>query len=209
MTPLTPYIIGIAGASCSGKTSVANDLSSRLTGHPPLLTLDSYYRDFSPLAPVEREKINFDIPKSLDHDLIIEHICLLMNGKSIEKPIYDYAIHLRKGITKISPAGRFLIVEGLYALYWEDVRNLFDLKIFIDLDDDIAFERRIKRDVRERGSTREYVIRQYKMMVKPMFDKYVLPTRKYADLILTGTIPIEESAGIIANAIRKKTGYSE
>ena len=203
------FLIGISGASCSGKTSIAMNLSSRIKSNPPVLTLDSYYRDFSPLMPKQRDDINFDIPESLDHELIHEHIDLLMHGKSVEKPIYDYATHLRKGTTSIYPSGTYLIVEGLYTLYWDNIRELFNLKVFIDLPDNIAFERRIERDVRERGSTREYVIRQYRTMVKPMFDKYVLFTRNYADMVLDGLRPVEESAYSIVAAINKITGQRE
>lgn len=201
-------LIGICGASCSGKTSIAMNLSSRLDGFPPVMTLDSYYRDFEPLSPKQRNEINFDIPESLDHELIFKHINTLMNGKTVEKPVYDYATHLRKGTTKLSPSGSLLIVEGLFALYWDDIRNLFDMKVFVDLDDNIAFKRRVERDIRDRGITREYVFHQYKTMVKPMFDKYILPTRKHADLILDGTMPVEESAGRIIAAIKRITGQT-
>jgi uridine kinase len=205
-TPSISCLIGIAGPSCSGKTSIAVKLSSRLEGNPPVLTLDSYYRDFSPLQPSERDGINFDIPKSLDYELISQHIRMLMQGESVEKPNYDYATHLRKGTTKLSSSGRFLIVEGLYALYWENIRNLFNLKVFVDLDDKIAFKRRVERDVRERGSTRENVVRQYRTIVRPMFDKYVFPTRDYADMILNGTKTVEESAERIVAAMEKAAG---
>lgn len=203
--PSAFYLIGIAGSSCCGKTSIAMELASRLEGHSPVLTLDSYYRDFSSITPKERDDINFDIPESLDHDLIYKHIMMLTSGNIVEKPVYDYATHLRKGTEKISPPDRFLIVEGLYAFYREDIRRLYNLKVFIDLADEIAFERRIKRDVSERGSSREYVIRQYKMMVRPMFNKYILSTRKYADLVLDGTRPVKDSVEEIIKAIYKKS----
>ena len=201
------YLIGIGGSSCCGKTSIAIELASRLEGYSPVLTLDSYYRDFSSMTPKERDEINFDIPESLDHELIYKHIIMLTRGNIVEKPVYDYSTHLRKGTEKISPPDRFLIVEGLYAFYRKEIRRLYNLKVFIDLDDETAFERRIERDVRERGSSREYVIRQYKMMVRPMFNKYILPTRKYADLVLDGKSSVEESVGRIMEVIDNKTLY--
>jgi uridine kinase len=180
-------VIGIAGGSASGKTSVANKLVENQISKVSsiaLLRLDDYYKDLSNLKIEERSKTNFDHPDSIDFDLLSDHLQKLKDGRSINKPIYDFSIHNRKDKTELINPVNVVILEGILALSEAVIRDLCDIKIFVDTADDIRFIRRLKRDTSERGRTIESVISQYLETVRPMHMQFVEPSKKYADIII-------------------------
>lgn len=180
-----PIVIGIAGGSGSGKTTVANVILQRVGTHRiAYLPHDAYYRDLSHLPQAQRAQINFDHPNSLDTDLLTQHVQQLKAGIGIDLPIYDFTIHSRTNRTvRIEPQG-VIIVEGILIFAEPVLRELFDVKIFVDTDADIRFIRRLERDITERGRTTESVIRQYLQTVRPMHLEFVEPSKRYADVII-------------------------
>lgn len=181
-----PVVIGIAGGTCSGKSSIAGILIDefRYTKSINIIREDDYYKDQSHMPMEERAKTNYDHPLAFDFDLMIEHINKLINGETIEKPTYDYTVHNRSQITEIVHPSDVLIIEGLFALYRKEIRDLEDIKIFVDTPADIRFIRRLKRDVKERARTIESITDQYLSTVKPMHDQFLEPTKQYADIII-------------------------
>ncbi len=181
-----PIVIGIAGGTCSGKSSIAGILIDefRYTKSINIIREDDYYKDQSHLPMEERAKTNYDHPLAFDFDLMTEHITRLIAGETIEKPTYDYTVHNRSDITEIVHPSDVIIIEGLFALYREEIRKLEDIKIFVDTPADIRFIRRLKRDVTERARTIESITEQYLTTVKPMHDQFLEPTKQYADLII-------------------------
>lgn len=192
---ISPRLIGIAGPSCAGKSELARRLAEQLSA--PVLPLDSYYYDLSHLAPAERGQQNFDAPQMLDYDLFLRHLAELSQGREIARPIYDFSSHCRTGQADIVRPGRFLIVEGLFLFYWEAVRTLLKARVFVDLDEQSCLQRRLRRDVQERGRTPESVKAQFAGTVRPMAEKYITPTRRFADLIVRGDDPLEKSVAAV------------
>lgn len=180
-------IVGIAGGTGSGKTSVANlileDLKKSGT-KISLLEQDSYYKDHKELTYEQRSKLNYDHPDAIDFELLIEHIKALKNGKDIKKPKYDFTTHRRTKETEYILSAPIIIVEGILILTLSKMRDLFDMKIFVDTDDDIRLLRRIERDMNERGRSFENIRNQYIETVKPMHLEFVEPTKRYADIII-------------------------
>jgi uridine kinase len=197
-----PYLIAVAGPSCSGKSELSKALRRRLGA--PILGLDSYYRELGHLPLEERARMNFDEPAALDEELLIAQVRALAEGKAIDRPVYDFTRHTRSGgHERIEPA-EFVIVEGLLALHWPELRALYNLKVYIDAGDEVCFRRRLKRDVRERGRTPESVRAQYAATVRPMAERYILPTRAWADVVVSGVEPLERStATVLAKAQRE------
>jgi uridine kinase len=189
-----PRTIGIAGPSCSGKTRLARELVRRLGPSARRLPLDAYYRDLAALDPSLREDRNFDHPEALDRDLFVEQLARLASGAAVEVPVYHFETHSRAPAGRQVRPGDWLIVEGLFALCWSDVRGLLQTKVFIDSDDALCLSRRLERDVLSRGRSAESVRAQYERTVRPMFERYVLPTRRFADVLLDGADPLEKSA---------------
>jgi uridine kinase len=190
-----PFMIGIAGGSCSGKSSIAGRLSGLAEGQLGVLGVDSYYRDFSGVA---ENDIEVDVPEALDHELLIGQLAELAAGRPVERPVYDYRTHSRRaGEGLWMDPGDFVVLEGLFALYWEEVRNLLDLAVFVTVDHDVALARRIERDVRERGRTEASVRAQYSAKVRPNFERFVEPTKALAGLVIDGFAPVEVSARAI------------
>ena len=181
-----PIIIGIAGGTCSGKSSIASILVDefRYTNSINIIREDDYYKDQSHLPMEERVKTNYDHPLAFDFDLMYDHIKRLINGETIEKPTYDYTVHNRSEVTEIVHPSDVIILEGLFALYTKEIRDLEDIKIFVDTPADIRFIRRLKRDVKERARTIENITDQYLTTVKPMHDQFLEPTKQYADVII-------------------------
>ena len=178
-------VILIGGGSASGKTYVLHKVLERLPADKVAhISLDDYYKDFSVLPMEERAKINFDHPKAFDWKLMNQQLSDLKNGKSIEKPIYDFTIHGRKQETEIVEPKELIIIEGIMALVNKDLRELGDLKIFINASREKRLVRRIARDTKERGRTYESVINQYFTTVQPMFEEIIAPSEWYADLII-------------------------
>ena len=199
-----PYIVGIAGASCSGKTALAEGLAQLLgptSSSVTRLCMDRYYRDLSHLPMPERAAYNFDEPHALDHEAFARQLGTLASGQPIDAPTYDFQTHARLcETTRITP-GAFVIVEGLFALYWRQVRDLLGLSVFIDADHEVCLARRLARDTRERGRTEQSVRTQYAKFVRPMYERHALPTRAYADLVVTSERPVAEMARTVAGHI--------
>ncbi|MBX3730162.1 MAG: uridine kinase [Candidatus Sumerlaeia bacterium] len=179
-------IVGIAGGSGSGKTTVARNLVERLggTAQVPIVGQDSYYLDLGHLPFEERKKMNFDHPDSFDNDLLLRHLGELREGRAIECPLYNYATYTRReGTIRIEPS-RIVILEGILIFTDRRLRDLMDIKVFVDIDPDIRFIRRLNRDVRERGRSLESVVDQYTEVVRPMHMKFVEPSKRHADIII-------------------------
>lgn len=188
-------LIGIAGPSGSGKSELARRLSA-LTG-APVVSLDSYYRDLTYLPFEERAKTNFDEPASMEDELLIKHCSALAYGQAIDVPHYDFATHTRiAGTERIEPV-ETVIIEGLFTLYWNDLRHLMDASVYVDLEDESCYARRRARDVCERGRTPECVERQYFATVRPMAERYIWPTRRHADIVVRGDALLEESVATV------------
>lgn len=181
------YIVGIAGGSASGKTTFANELyklSADLGAE--IIAADSYYLPQPQLSLEKRALTNYDRPQQFDFDLLRQHLQDLRVGQSVKVPKYDYAIHDRSIDYDMITPKRLLIVEGIFALYPQEIRELYDLKIFVELSDEVRFERRLIRDMRERGRTEESVYEQWAQTVQPGFEQYTLPTKMFADLVAQG-----------------------
>lgn len=182
---LTPLVIGIAGGTGSGKTTVVKSIIERVGSHRiACLSHDAYYRDLTHLSLEERQRVNFDHPDSLETDLLIEHIQQLKQWKPVRMPVYDFARHTRTEQTILVEPRRIILVDGILIFYEPALRALFDVKLFVDTDPDIRFIRRLQRDIVERGRTTESVIRQYLDTVRPMHLEFVEPTKRYADVII-------------------------
>jgi uridine kinase len=180
-----PVVIGVAGGSGSGKTSVTKAIYESFKGHSiTMLQQDYYYKDQSDLPFEERLKTNYDHPLAFDNDLLIEHIEKLLRYEPIDKPVYDYSLHTRsKEIIEVEPKD-VIILEGILVLEDERLRNLMDIKLFVDTDADIRIIRRMSRDIKERGRTLDSVIEQYTNVVRPMHNQFIEPTKRYADVII-------------------------
>ena len=181
-----PILIGIAGGTASGKTSIADVLLENFKKDNSVCIIkeDDYYKDQTSMPMEERVKTNYDHPDAFDFDLMLEHLKKLLNCETIEKPTYDYTVHNRSDKTQIVEPTDVIILEGLFALYNPEIRKLESIKIFVDTDADIRFIRRLNRDIEERNRTMKNVMNQYLTTVKPMHEQFIEPTRKYADVII-------------------------
>jgi len=180
-----PVVIGIAGGTGSGKTTVAQVILERVGAHHvTLVPQDAYYRDLSDLPPAQRALMNFDHPDALEMDLMVEHLRKLRNWEPIDMPVYDFTTHTRKSETRRVTPNPVIVVEGILVLADPRLRELMDVKLYVDTDADVRFIRRLKRDIAERGRTMESVIQQYLTTVRPMHLEFVEPTKRYADVII-------------------------
>lgn len=185
MTMSDPIIIGIGGGTGSGKTTVAKEVRKHFPEESVvMLHHDSYYLDRSHLPVPERERINYDHPDSFDNDLLIRHINELKSGLSVEKPIYDFETHTRCGDSITVRPARIVLLEGILVLAEARLRELMDIKLYVDTDADERFIRRLKRDMVERGRNADQVIEQYLKTVRPMHLQFVEPSKRYADVII-------------------------
>ncbi|MEE6635652.1 uridine kinase [Limosilactobacillus pontis] len=180
-----PIIIGVTGGSGSGKTTVSKAIYNQLHGQAiQIITQDTYYNDQADMTMAERKAVNYDHPLAFDTDLLIEQLADLRNNKAIEMPVYDYTQYTRSTETVHVEPQDVIILEGILILDDERLRDLMDIKVYVDTDDDIRIIRRIKRDMAERGRTLDSVINQYLATVKPMHHQFVEPTKRYADIIV-------------------------
>lgn len=180
-----PLVIGIAGGSGSGKTTVVQEILNRVgADNIAYLQHDSYYKDLTQLPPTLRKNVNFDHPHSLETELLIEHIESLRDLEPAEVPIYDFATDSRTSQTFTVAPRRVILVEGILIFAEPELRKLFDVKIFVDTDADVRFIRRLQRDISERSRTTESVIKQYQSTVRPMHLEFVEPSKRYADVII-------------------------
>jgi uridine kinase len=181
----TPVIIGIAGGTGSGKTTVARAIYDRVgPDRIEWISHDSYYRNFDALSPEERAKINFDHPDSLESELLTRHLDVLSKGSSVEVPVYDFATHSRKADTQRVEPRKVIIVEGILVLAEPELRKRINIKLFVDTPADIRFVRRLTRDIETRGRSLQSVVRQYMTTVRPMHEEFVEPSKRHADLII-------------------------
>ena len=177
-------VIGIAGGSGSGKTTLMNNIVSRFSEDITVLSHDSYYKRHDEMTYEERCQLNYDEPAALETDLMVRHLDSLRNGEAIDCPVYDFTVHNRSDeVVRVNPS-RIIIVEGILIFENEALRDLMDIRIFVDTDADIRLCRRVKRDVNKRGRSLESVLTQYQETVKPMYEKYVEPSKKYAHILV-------------------------
>jgi uridine kinase len=181
----TPVIIGIAGGTGSGKTTVARSIYDRV-GRDRIewISHDSYYRNFDALSPEERHSINFDHPDSLETELLVRHLDVLSKGAAVEVPVYDFTTHSRKSETQRVEPRKVIIVEGILVLAEPELRKRIDMKLYVDTPPDIRFVRRLVRDIRSRGRSLESVVEQYLTTVRPMHEEFVEPSKRYANIII-------------------------
>ena len=184
------YLIGIAGPSGAGKSYLAHHLARQLEA--PVLSLDHYYRDLAHLPLEERARSNFDEPGALENELIVAQVGELHQGNAIEIPVYDFSTHTRTAETQEFAAAPLVIIEGLFTLYWPELRQMLGTRVFVEMTDDVCLQRRQYRDVRERGRTPESVIEQFHTTVAPMAAQHVKPTRAHAHVVVSGGAPIEQ-----------------
>ncbi|UOQ46301.1 uridine kinase [Halobacillus salinarum] len=204
-----PVVIGVAGGTGSGKTSVTRSIIQRFADKTILmLEQDYYYKDQSELPFEERLQTNYDHPLAFDNDLLIDHLNNLINEKSVEKPVYDYKMHTRSNETVRVEPKEVIIVEGILVLEDERLRDLMDIKVFVDTDADVRIIRRMMRDINERGRSLDSVIEQYINVVRPMHLQFVEPTKRYADIIIPeggqNHVAIDLMATKIQTVLREK-----
>ena len=179
-------VVGIAGPSGSGKTTLAQAVASRSGGL--VFALDAYYKDQRHLA---EDEIDVDIPDAIEAALAAEQLRALLAGRAVDQPVYDYATHARTGKTRVLEPAPVILVEGLFALYWRELRDLMHARIYLDLDHDACLQRRLVRDARERGRAGDEVVLMYQRKVRPMYERYVGPTRRHAHVVLDAREPVE------------------
>ena len=200
-------IIGIAGGTGSGKTTVVNKIANSLPEeNVTILPQDAYYNDNAHLTFEDRQKINYDHPNSIDFDLLLNHIQKLKAGINIEQPIYSYTTHSRSEDYKIVHPKEILIVEGILVFTNEELRNMCDIKIFVHTDADDRLIRRIKRDITERGRDIEEVLNRYEKTLKPMHNQFIEPTMKYADMIVPVGGENKVAIDVLTSMIKEKIG---
>ncbi len=201
--PFPPTVLAIAGCSGSGKTTLANELARTLGGLR--FHLDDYYLDLGHLPLAERIEKNFDDPALIEVPLLARDVATLARGESIDRPIYDFATYTRvPGRSQCVTAGPFLIVEGIFALYYRELLPIYHLRVFVDAPDALCFERRLKRDVEERGRTPQLVREQYDRTVRPTCVAYVRPSAAHADLVVDGTGALDWKVERVMAELRKR-----
>ncbi len=208
---MRPLIIGVAGGTGSGKTTVANRILERVgTEHIAYIPHDAYYRDLSHQPYEERQKVNFDHPNSLETELMVKHLKELRDEHPVEIPVYDFTIHTRTKQTRHVEPARIVLAEGILIFAEPELRPLFDVKLFVDTDADIRLIRRLRRDVEERGRTVASVIDQYLQTVRPMHLEFVEPSKRYADVIIPeggfNEVAIEMVAARIRGLLQEANG---
>lgn len=178
-------IIGISGASASGKSLLANTIVNELgSDQVVVISEDSYYKDHSNIPFEERAKINYDHPDSLDHELLLSHLIQLQQGKSVEVPIYNHSLHAREKETRTIGKHAIIVLEGILLFVEQGLRELMDIRIFMETALDTCLVRRLKRDIKERGRSLDSVLKQYEETVRPMYLQFIDPSKRYADLIV-------------------------
>ncbi|WP_291096574.1 MULTISPECIES: uridine kinase [unclassified Empedobacter] len=204
-------VIGIAGGTGSGKTTVVNNILRDLNAESVIvISQDNYYKDHPELSFDERSKINFDHPRSIDFELLKEHVALLKNGVSIEQPVYSFITHSRKEETILTHPQSVIIVEGILVLTDPDLRDLFDVKIFVHADSDERLIRRVRRDIQERGRDLNEVLTRYQKTLKPMHQQFIEPSKNYADIIIPNmkkknSVAIKVLSTVIKEKLNSKT----
>lgn len=199
-------VIGIAGGTSSGKSTLVDRLAGEFSGHVTILSQDAYYRDYGEYTFEERRRLNYDHPDAFELDLMVGAAAALKEGKPADVPIYDFVNFCRKEEVLALEPKPIVLCEGLLVLWYEQLRALCDLKIFIDEDADIRLARRIRRDMEERGRTLDSILEQYQKTVKPMHEQFILPSKRYADIILPEGTDNVAGTAILINHLRSFTG---
>ena len=201
---MSSKFVGIAGGSCSGKTTVVNTLVEAFEGSVSTVAFDSYYRDQGHMTLDERAQVNYDHPDSLDVELFVSDIQSLRDGSSIDTPIYDFSTHTRSNESKTVAPSDLVVLDGILLLAFPEITNLLDLAVFIEASEEIRFNRRIPRDIQERGRTAEQSSAQFKETVQPMHKRFVAPSICHADLIIDGEQSPQLSLSEIASALYRQ-----
>jgi len=199
---MKPHIIGIAGPSSSGKTELARQLAHRLP-ETTIVSLDSYYRGMDEIPLEARKKVNFDHPDSIEWPLLQQHLKAISAGLPFDEPVYSFADYARTAETRRLEPSNFVIVEGLFVFHWPELRELLDTKVYVETGESVCFNRRLKRDVAERGRTPESVCEQYERTVRPSAEWFVIPSKKFADLVVSGEDPLAESTAAVMRALER------
>ncbi len=200
------FIVGIAGGTGSGKTTLAKNIKKRLNDDVLIISSDSYYKDLSHLSLHDRSLQNFDHPDSIDFALLRDDLVTLFKGNSVSIPSYDFVTHSQKKESTKTPPTKIIVVEGILLFAAPELQDVFDLKIYVDTPDDIRLIRRLKRDIEERGRTLESITTQYITTVKPMHDKFVEPSKKYADIIIPEGGHNPKANEVILSLLKKHIG---
>ena len=196
-------VIGIAGGSGSGKTTLMNRIVERFENNITVLSHDSYYKRHDDMTYEERCQLNYDEPAALETELMVRHLDLLRSGQAIDCPVYDFTVHNRSSETTRVEPRQVIIVEGILIFVDKALRDLMDIRIFVDTDADIRLCRRVKRDVNKRGRSLESVLTQYQQTVKPMYEKYVEPSKKYAHILVPEGGKNAVALDLVVNLIEK------
>ena len=200
-----PLVVGIAGGTASGKTTVTRKIREALAGcRVAFIDQDSYYRDLSDLPLEERREINFDHPDAFDTDLLVQHLRALKQGQPVQKPVYDFVTSTREKRTVTVEPGDLILIEGILVLALEPVRNEMDVKIFVDAEDDVRIIRRLMRDIKDRGRDFDHVVNQYFRHVRPMHMGFVEPSKRYADIIVPHGGNNETAIDMLVVALRAR-----
>jgi len=194
-------VLGVAGGSGVGKTTLVNRVVERLGNRATVLWFDEYYHDLIHLDPDERATVNYDHPDSLDSALLVEHLDSLLTGRAVEVPIYDFSTHTRTGSTRRVDPRSVVVVDGILVLAVPEVRDRIDLAVFVDAPEQVRLGRRLERDVRERGRTPESVRAQFAATVAPMHETHVVPSGEYADLLLDGAGELARNVDMVVDAV--------
>jgi uridine kinase len=203
LLPFPPVMLAVAGASGSGKTTLADELARTLGGIH--FSLDSYYRDLGAIPCEERKKANFDDPAMINTALLAKHVAELAAGRAVQRPVYDFAAYTCvPGVTERVEPGEAVVVEGLFALNYPELRPYYQLSVFVDTPDDVCYARRMKRDVEERGRDPESIRKQYDETVRPCGLAFVRPLAEIADLVLDGTDPLDFKVEQVVRTLRRR-----
>ncbi|WP_448523658.1 uridine kinase [Pseudothermotoga sp.] len=198
-------LIGIGGGTGSGKTTVARRIVQSLGEEKcAILPMDNYYKDMSHLPIEERRLLNYDHPDVIEHRMLVEHLQKLLHGETVQIPTYDFVTYTRKPDAVNFVPKRVVLVEGIFALYYEELRKLYELSLYVDAESDIRFIRRLMRDMNERGRSVKSVVNQYLSTVKPMHDAYVEPTKRYADIVVPKGGHNDRAIEVVVNYITKR-----
>lgn len=201
-------IIGIAGGTGSGKTTVVKKIMEKLPkGEVSMLSQDSYYKDNTNLTKDQRDRINYDHPNSIDVDLMIQHLQALKQGVAIQQPVYSYSKHNRTNETILTHATQVILVEGILIFAIKELRELFDIKVFVDTPDDERLIRRIRRDIKERGRTVEEVLTRYQTTLRPMHEQFIEPYKRHADIIIPEGGNNQVAISILRKTIQEQLKY--
>ncbi|MBX5480423.1 MAG: uridine kinase [Myxococcaceae bacterium] len=202
-----PLVVGIAGGTASGKTTVARKLREALAGRRvAFIDQDAYYKDLSDLTLAERREVNFDHPDAFDTDLLVSHLRALKAGQAVQKPVYDFVTSTREKNTVPVEPGELILIEGILVLHMEAVRNELDVKIFVDAEDDVRIIRRLMRDIKERGRDFDHVVNQYFRHVRPMHMGFVEPSKRWADIIVPHGGNNETAIEMLVGALLARMG---